>query len=146
MNKGNGAQNELANARARAASNGLIIRPEQAEQNRLMAEVQKAQATLNELSQTQDAERSLFGNMLSATLSRREMSEAEIGGLRDFARRLNADFQKEKWEQVAGVLTAIGVAALGEQQSHMVWAAKQHGVELVPPAKNPTTADPFVKD
>lgn len=116
-----------------ASGGGIIARPEEAENRRRQEEVNRAQATLNELGRIQDGVTSLFGMMASAILTRRDMSPDELHQLHARAVDINRVHQTQKWEQVRDTLADLGIKVLGKEQSHMVWAASKFGVQLVPP-------------
>ncbi len=126
-------KDQQAALRAAVQGGARIIQPEEAAERLKAEKIAKVQAHLDMADVERDAAVDLF-NMLVLAETRRSgvPGDDQLDRLREIAKQQTAKRYAEKWTARAALFAELGVTEMDQKSSHWVWAAKQHGVDLVP--------------
>lgn len=129
---------QQAALRAAVAGGGQIVMPEAAAERMKSEHIAKVQAHLDLADVERDAANDLFGALVVAETRRTGVpGVVDLAAIRATAQELTRERYAEKWRLRAAVFAELGVTELDTASAHWVWAAKRHGVDLVPVKADP---------
>lgn len=134
-------QNQLAAAVAK----GLIIQPEEAAERLKAQRIQHVQAHLDVADVEREAAVDLFSALLVAETHRGGVPDAAgVERIRAVAKEVTRQRYAEKWAARAEIFAELGVAEVDKPSGPWVWAAKKHGIDLLPVVEAAANPPPVI--